>query len=265
MQLYSIASGSSGNCIYVGSQNAGVLVDVGISMKRVREGLALEGLSLENMDAILITHEHMDHINGLGPILRKVPIPVYATKQTIDAIWNKGNMNRIDLGLFHEINPEEEFQISDMKIMPISVSHDAANPVCYAIESNQKKVGIATDTGCYTERMIEYLKGCHTLLLEANHDINLLQVGSYPYALKMRVLSDKGHLSNDASARFLQELLHPKLQYILLGHLSEENNFPELAFRTVEYELEQNEVWKKLNTELLVAHRKEPTKLLTIK
>ena len=265
MQLYSIASGSSGNCIFVGTKESGVLVDVGISMRRIRDGLALEGVSLEEMKAILITHEHSDHVSGLGPILRKVPIPVYATAETIQVIWEKGNMANISPGLFHEISPEEEFGIGDMRILPVSISHDAANPVCYALKGDGKKVGIATDTGCYTSKMVEHLKGCDLLLLESNHDINLLQVGKYPYALKMRILGKRGHLSNDASARFLQELLHPGLQYVVLGHLSQENNFPELAYNTVSYELEQNEVWNTLDTELLVAHRNEPTKLLTIK
>lgn len=265
MQLYSIASGSSGNCIYVGTQESGILVDVGISMKRIREGLALQGLSLESMKAILITHEHMDHVCGLGPILRKVPIPVYATRETIEFIWEKGNMKNVDQNLFHEIAPAQEFDIEQLCIMPIAISHDAANPVCYTIQANGKKVGIATDTGVYTSQMLDCLQQCDTLLLEANHDISLLQVGSYPYSLKMRILGEQGHLSNDACARFVQELLHPKLQHVVLGHLSQENNFPELAYNTVSYELEQNDIWKSLNTELLVAPRNKPARLLTIK
>lgn len=264
MQLYSIASGSSGNCIYVGTKESGILVDVGISMKRIREGLMLEGLSLESIKAILITHEHIDHVSGLGPILRKVPIPVYATKETIDAIWEKGNMDQIEHDLFHEIVPEEEFLIEDIQVMPFSIFHDAANPVCFTLSGNHKKIGIVTDTGCYTPSMVEHLRECHSLLLEANHDINLLQVGNYPYALKMRILGERGHLSNDTCARFIEELLHPKLQYVVLGHLSQENNFPELAYNTVSYELEKNEDWNMLDTELLVAHRGEPTKLLNI-
>lgn len=265
MQLYSIASGSSGNSIYVGTEESGVLVDVGISMKRIREGLAREGLSLEKLKAILITHEHIDHVSGLGPILRKVPIPVYATTPTLQAIWEKGNMANISPQLFHEIVPEQEFKIGDMQIMPVPISHDAAEPVCYTLRGDDRKVGIATDTGCYNASMIHAFQECDLLLVEANYDINLLQVGKYPYALKMRILGEKGHLSNDVCARFLQELLHEGLQYIILGHLSQENNFPELAFNTVSYELEQNEFWHTLDTELLVAHRKEPTRLLTIK
>lgn len=264
MQLYSIASGSKGNCIYAGTKESGILIDVGISKKRICEGLEREGFSLDCIRAILITHEHIDHVSGLGPILRKVPIPVYATKETIEAIWEKGNMTSVSSELFHEIVPGEEFQIEDIQVMPVTISHDAANPVCYTLKGNNKKIGIATDTGCYTENMVEHFRECDALLLEANHDINLLQVGKYPYALKMRILGEKGHLSNDASARFLQELLNPKLQYVVLGHLSEENNFPELAYNTVTYELEQNAFWGARNIELLVAHREKPTKLITI-
>ena len=264
MQLYSIASGSSGNCIYVGTKESGILVDVGISKKRICEGLEREGFNLECIKAILITHEHIDHVSGLGPILRKVPIPVSATRETIDAIWKKGNMAHVDEDLFHAIVPEQPFQVADIQVMPVPISHDAANPVCYTLQGDNQKIGIATDTGCYTADMVEYLRECNALLLEANHDINLLQVGKYPYSLKMRILGEKGHLSNDASARFLQELWSPKLQHIVLGHLSEENNFPELAYNTVTFELEQNAFWSKQDIELLVAHRRSPSKLITI-
>lgn len=264
MQLYSIASGSSGNCIYVGTEESGILIDVGISMKKVCEGLAAQNLSLEEIQAIFITHEHTDHISGLGPVLRKVPIPVYATAETIQAIWEKGNMKSVSQDLFHPVEPECRVELRDMEILPIPISHDAANPVCYSVKAEGRKLGVATDMGSYSSELVDHLKDCDSLLLEANHDINLLQVGSYPYALKMRILGERGHLSNDASARLIQELLHPGLQHVVLGHLSRENNFPELAYRTVSYELEGNAVWNELDTELLVANRQEPTRLLTI-
>lgn len=264
MQLYSIASGSSGNCIYVGTKESSILIDAGISMKRIREGLEAQKMSLEGIQAIFITHEHTDHISGLGPVLRKVPIPVYATAETISAIWEKGNMNGVSEELFHAVAVENPISLCDMDILPVSISHDAANPVCYTVQSKGKKIGVATDMGCYTTELVEHLKDCDSLLLEANHDINLLQVGSYPYSLKMRILGERGHLSNDASARLIQEILHPGLQHVVLGHLSQENNFPELAYQTVSYELENNPVWNKLDTELLVANRHEPTRLLTI-
>ena len=162
-------------------------------------------------------------------------------------------MKGVSEDLFHAVVPEKAVSIEDMEIMPVRISHDAANPVCYTVQSESKKIGVATDMGCFSNEIVE-----------ANHDINLLQVGSYPYSLKMRILGEKGHLSNDASARLIEKVLHPGLQHILLGHLSKENNFPELAYQTVSYELEQNPVWKKMDTELLVADRMAPTKLLTI-
>lgn len=264
MQLYSIASGSSGNCIYAGEEQEGFLIDVGVSMKKVREGLEAQNLSLERIKGILITHEHTDHISGLGPVLRKVPIPVYATAATIEAIWEKGNMKNISPSLFHSIRPEEEVLIGDYRIFPFSISHDAADPVCYTVEKERKRIAVATDMGCYCNRIIQCLAECDAVLLEANHDINLLQVGNYPYRLKMRILGDRGHLSNDACARLIKEILHPGLHHILLGHLSKENNFPELAYQTVCYELEQSETWNRMDTNLLVADRYDPTERLEI-
>ena len=259
MKLYSIASGSSGNCIFVGDEQTGILIDVGISMKKVKEGLEAENLSLDRIQAIFVTHEHTDHISGLGPVLRRAPIPVYATAGTVHAIWEKGNMKNISPDLFHIIQPQEEVGLGDMLIRSFSISHDAAEPVCYTVEAGEKKVGIATDMGNYGDGIIRSLEDCNAVLLEANHDINLLQVGSYPYSLKLRILGDRGHLSNDASARLIKEILHPDLRHIMLGHLSKENNFPELAYRTVSYELEQSETWNRMDAELSVAKRFEPT------
>lgn len=264
MQLYSIASGSSGNCIYVGTEEEGILIDVGISRKRILEGLHRQNLSFENIKAIFITHEHTDHINGLGPVLRRDPIPVFATADTIQAIWTKNNMNNISPELFHSIRPGEEVEAGQMIAGAFSISHDAVDPVCYTIRCGDRKLGIATDMGCYSDEIIDNLADCDSVLLEANHDINLLQVGSYPYSLKMRILGDRGHLSNDASARLISEILHPGLQHVVLGHLSQENNFPELAYQTVAYELEKSETWRAMDTRLLVAHRYEPTEMLTI-
>ena len=168
-------------------------------------------------------------------------------------------MKNISPDLFHIIRPQEEVGLGDMLIRSFSISHDAAEPVCYTVEAGEKKVGIATDMGNYGDGIIRSLEDCNAVLLEANHDINLLQVGSYPYSLKLRILGDRGHLSNDASARLIKEILHPDLRHIMLGHLSKENNFPELAYRTVSYELEQSETWNRMDAELSVAKRFEPT------
>ena len=264
MQLYSIASGSSGNCIYLGEEDGGILIDAGISRKRIVTGLERKGLSLDDIKAIFITHEHSDHISGLGPVLRKNPIPVYATADTVSAIWEKTNMNNISPELFHSIRPEEEIEAGEMLVRPFSISHDAVDPVCYTVEKQGKRSAVATDMGCFDDTIIRVLGQCDSVLIEANHDINMLQVGPYPYSLKMRILGNKGHLSNTSCADLIKEILHKDLKHLVLGHLSRENNFPQLAYRTVLDELEKTETWGTLDTRLMVASRDEPTELLKI-
>ena len=264
MQLYSIASGSSGNCIYLGEEDGGILIDAGISRKRIVTGLERKGLSLDDIKAIFITHEHSDHISGLGPVLRKNPIPVYATADTVSAIWEKTNMNNISPELVHSIRPEEEIEAGEMLVRPFSISHDAVDPVCYTVEKQGKRAAVATDMGCFDDTIIRVLGQCDSVLIEANHDINMLQVGPYPYSLKMRILGNKGHLSNTSCADLIKEILHKDLKHLVLGHLSRENNFPQLAYRTVLDELEKTETWGTLDTRLMVASRDEPTELLKI-
>lgn len=264
MQLYSIASGSSGNCIYLGEEDGGILIDAGISRKRIVTGLERKGLSLDDIKAIFVTHEHSDHISGLGPVLRKNPIPVYATADTVSAIWGKTNMNNISPELFHSIRPEEEIEAGEMLVRPFSISHDAVDPVCYTVEKQGKRAAVATDMGCFDDTIIRVLGQCDSVLIEANHDINMLQVGPYPYSLKMRILGNKGHLSNTSCADLIKEILHKDLKHLVLGHLSRENNFPQLAYRTVLDELEKTETWGTLDTRLMVASRDEPTELLKI-
>ena len=264
MQLYSIASGSSGNCIYLGEEDGGILIDAGISRKRIVTGLERKGLSLDDIKAIFITHEHSDHISGLGPVLRKNPIPVYATADTVSAIWEKTNRNNISPELFHSIRPEEEIEAGEMLVRPFSISHDAVDPVCYTVEKQGKRAAVATDMGCFDDTIIRVLGQCDSVLIEANHDINMLQVGPYPYSLKMRILGNKGHLSNTSCADLIKEILHKDLKHLVLGHLSRENNFPQLAYRTVLDELEKTETWGTLDTRLMVASRDEPTELLKI-
>ncbi|MFR1254798.1 MAG: MBL fold metallo-hydrolase [Eubacterium sp.] len=264
MQLYSIASGSSGNCIYLGEEDGGILIDAGISRKRIVTGLERKGLSLDDIKAIFITHEHSDHISGLGPVLRKNPIPVYATADTVSAIWEKTNMNNISPELFHSIRPEEEIEAGEMLVRPFSISHDAVDPVCYTVEKQGKRAAVATDMGCFDDTIIRVLGQCDSVLIEANHDINMLQVGPYPYSLKMRILGNKGHLSNTSCADLIKEILHKDLKHLVLGHLSRENNFPQLAYRTVLDELEKTETWGTLDTRLMVASRDDPTELLKI-
>lgn len=237
MRLCSIASGSSGNCIYVGSEATHLLVDVGISGKRTENGLNTLGITGRDLDGILITHEHVDHISGLGVIARKYGIPIYATPGTIAAIQNCSSVGAIDSSLFREVKEDEKLIIKDLSVNPMRISHDAAQPVAYRISYGNKKVGICTDLGVYNDYTVECLKGMNALLLEANHDVNMLQVGPYPYYLKQRILGDRGHLSNENSGKLLSRILHDGLENILLGHLSKENNLPELAYEAVRMEI----------------------------
>ena len=237
MRLCSIASGSSGNCIYVGSDATHLLIDVGISGKRAECGLNSLGISGGDLDGILITHEHADHISGLGVMARKYQIPIYATAGTIEALKESGSLGKVEDELFHEVKADEKMVIKDVTVNPMRISHDAKEPVAYRIGYGNKKVGICTDLGVYNDYTVECLKGMDALLIEANHDVNMLQVGPYPFYLKQRILGERGHLSNENSGRLLSRILHDKLQTIILGHLSKENNLPELAYEAVRMEI----------------------------
>lgn len=264
MNLCSIASGSSGNCIYVGNENTKLLVDAGISGKRIEGGLYGIDVDPLKLDGILVTHEHIDHVSGLGVMARRYKVPVYATVETIYAIRRIKSVGRIPDELFCIIEPDKTFEINDIVVNPFSISHDAANPVCYTFCSDGHKAGVATDLGKYDDYIVHQLEGSELLLLEANHDINMLQVGSYPYVLKRRILGDLGHLSNDNSGRLISRLLHEGLKNIFLGHLSKENNYPDLAYETVKYELELsgNPLWKECN--IFVAKREEPSVFVSV-
>lgn len=265
MNFCSIASGSSGNCIYVGSDQAGILIDVGISGKRVESGLNSIGRTTGEIDGILITHEHSDHIKGLGVLARKHHLPIYATQGTIRAIKESGSVGKIEDSLFCEIRPDEQFAVKDLEISPFSISHDAAEPVAYRVNHGEKSFGVVTDLGVYSDYTISHLKGLDGILLESNHDVNMLQVGSYPYYLKQRILGRRGHLSNENAGRLLCQILHDKMKAIILGHLSRENNYEELAYETVcsEVTLGDNP-YKASDFRIQVAKRDEASALLTI-
>ena len=233
MDLCSIASGSSGNCIYVGTEETALLVDVGISAKQTQAGLASIDRSPAELNGILVTHEHSDHIKGIGVMARKFGLPIYGTKGTLDAVKNCSSLGKIDEGLFCEIKPDEPFQMGDITICPFEIPHDAAQPVAYRLEHQERAVAVATDMGTFNDYIISNLKGLDALLLEANHDVRMLQAGMYPYYLKQRILSDRGHLSNENAGRLLCAILHDDLKEIYLGHLSKENNYEALAYETV--------------------------------
>ena len=221
MRLCSIASGSSGNCIYTGGEHTHLLVDTGISKKRVEEGLKALDIKGEELSGILITHEHIDHV----------------TKGTIEGIKKISSIGKMPEGLFHEIQTDETFTLGELKVEPFKISHDANEPSGYRIGDGKKSVAVATDLGKYDDYTVDHLKNLDAIVLEANHDLKMLEVGPYPYPLKRRVAGDKGHLSNELSGRLLCDILHDNLKHVVLGHLSKENNYEELAYETVKLEV----------------------------
>lgn len=265
MRMCSIASGSSGNCIYAGSESTHLLIDTGISGKRTEKGLAELNLCMRDIDGIFITHEHADHIQGLGVISRKYQIPIYCTEGTRRGILADGHIGNVDEALFRLVVPDRKYSVKDMVITPICISHDAAEPVAFKISHGKQKGAVVTDLGVYNDYIVEHLKDLDILYLEANHDVNMLQVGPYPYPLKQRILGERGHLSNEASGQLLCKILHDHMKAVVLSHLSKENNLPELAYETVRAEVTMSELpYKGGDFPLYVAKRSEASEVICV-
>ena len=207
----------------------------------------------------------MDHVAGLGVMARKYDVPIYATPGTLEEIQKMGNLGKIDPELFREVKEDVKLTIKDLTVNPMKISHDAAQPVGYRIAYGNKKVGICTDLGVYNDYTVECLKGMDALLIEANHDVKMLQVGPYPYYLKQRILGERGHLSNENSGKLLCRILHDKLQAIVLGHLSKENNLPELAYEAVRMEITMGEnPYRAEDFRMMVADRSNISPVINI-
>ncbi|MBP3458738.1 MAG: MBL fold metallo-hydrolase [Lachnospiraceae bacterium] len=265
MRFMSIASGSSGNCIYVGDENTHILIDAGISKKRIEEGLNTIGLTVDDLSAVFVTHEHIDHIGGLGVLTRKCHAPVYATKGTINGIFQTSSLGKIDREQFIEIREDHCLTVGDITVDSMKISHDAAQPVAYRFFKGDKKIAVATDLGMITEENEEKLKGMDAILLEANHDVNMLQVGPYPYYLKQRILGNRGHLSNENAGRLLSRIVHDDLKHIFLGHLSKENNMPALAYEAVRLEITMGDnPYEASDFSIDIAKRSEPSRVVNI-
>lgn len=231
LEFCSFASGSSGNSYLVRSDKTSVIIDAGISCKRIEEGLACCGNRIEEISAVLITHEHSDHVKSLRTVARKAELArVYATRGT----WSS-----VDWAVHEEkrrvIASGERFRVGDIEVVPIRLSHDANEPVGYSLIHGGQQVSILTDTGMVDERIFENIYDSDLIAIESNFDEQMLQYGSYPWYLKQRIKGDEGHLSNDAAAATVARLLDEsdKPRKILLAHLSRENNFPEMAYETV--------------------------------
>lgn len=224
MKICLLASGSKGNAILIETGRTRLLVDAGLSAREIRRRLALVGVAAESLTALLVTHEHTDHVRGLGPLVRQLDLPVYLQTDLARRLPDVGKTERV-----REFAAGEDFVIEDLSIRPFAVTHDALAPVGFTLNGAAGKVGIATDLGVVTRLVTDCLRGCRALVVETNHDQVMLRDGPYPWQLKQRVRSSHGHLSNDAGGALLQELLWTGLETVFLGHLSETNNRPELA------------------------------------
>lgn len=262
--MFSIASGSSGNCIFVEGGGARILVDAGISAKRIVEGLMTRDIDPDSLDAIFVTHEHTDHTAGLAVFLKKYRIPVYGTYETLHAVIASDHSGKLAPELFHSIQPGRITAVRDAVVSACYVSHDAAKPVAYAIEADGKKFAMATDLGCYDNTVIEHLSGADAVYIESNYDRDMLLVGPYPYTLKRRIMGTYGHLSNEDCGSLIVTVLHKKLRYVILAHLSKENNMPDIAYANMRYTLDHNWHYTEPCPELIVAPRDMPTDIFTL-
>jgi phosphoribosyl 1,2-cyclic phosphodiesterase len=229
LEICVLASGSRGNAIYVSGGSTSILIDAGLSGIEIERRLNSKGLDPEDLDAILVSHEHNDHIQGVGVLSRRFKLPVFMSSKTEKAAVSQlGNVRVIK-----NFECGSPFMINDLSIHPFSISHDATDPSGFTINQNRTKIGIATDLGIATSVVKEHLKGCSLLVLEANHDEKMLINGPYPWPIKQRIKSRIGHLSNEASKKLMKEVQHAGLKYVILAHLSETNNTPQKALSEV--------------------------------
>ena len=261
LNFCSLYSGSSGNSLYVQSDNTQVLIDCGVSSKKIEEALNSIEVDASSIDAILITHEHSDHVKGLATFSSKFNVPVFSTIETFN------NMEKITSKIpntnINYFKIDEKFSIGDLEILPFAIPHDAANPCGFNIFNHDKKISIATDIGHMNSSILKKLEGSSFLLLESNYDTEVLKCCSYPFILKSRISGPTGHLSNDVAGKTITYLLKSGLKTAMLGHLSKESNFPELAYSTTVNEILSNGIDEN-SFNLSVASRDFPGKLITI-
>lgn len=240
---YSIlASGSTGNCFYLETDKKRLLIDAGLTGKKITSLLAEIDRDPSDLDAILITHEHSDHIKGVGVLARKYHLDVYANEKTWQIMDDRQMLGKLDLEQKHIFSQGETLTFDDIDIESFGVSHDAVDPQFYRFMKDNKSFVMLTDTGYVSDRMVGLIRNADGYLIESNHDIEILRSGSYPWRLKQRILSDKGHLSNEDGAQTMIRTLGNQTKKIYLGHLSKENNIKELAHMTMENNLLQADI-----------------------
>lgn len=238
LRFCSLSSGSSGNCQYIETKDMKILIDAGFSGKRIKELLAFIDVCPSTLDGIFVTHEHTDHVRGVGVLSRRYDLPLYANEGTWLGMENRiGKIKEKNIKVF---NTEDFLELKDLTINPIKIFHDAIEPVGYILHYKNRKISIVTDTGLIDDGIKGKIKNSNLYLMESNHDVDMLREGDYPWFLKQRISSTRGHLSNDDAARILSDTIMAKEEVILLGHLSKDNNEPELAYKTVKSKLGEN-------------------------
>ena len=255
----SFASGSSGNCYYVGKQDEGILVDVGISASQVTKALQQIDVPWGNIKAVLITHDHIDHVKGLEMLVKSCPIPIYAHSDCLDGIAEGKATCNVDPQLFREIEPLQPFEICGITIEAFPVMHDGRGAVGYHFDYEGHTLTIATDIGMLDKVVKEQIRRANNIVIEANYDVEMLEKGSYPYILKQRISGPFGHLSNKESAHFISEIYSPEIKNIMLCHLSENNNTPECAMSCFYEQFRSKHIHPDVNTSIFPLPRHKST------
>ncbi|MCY6485251.1 MBL fold metallo-hydrolase [Clostridium aestuarii] len=241
-------SGSSGNSIFISSKRGNILIDAGLSGKSIEKALKDINKDPNDVDGIFITHEHIDHVKGVGVMSRRYNIPIYANELTWKGMAK--NIGKIKEENIKIAEKNKNINVKDMNICSYRIPHDAADPVGYTVSYGNKKVSIATDLGYFSKEVKEAIKDSNVVLLESNHDVEMVKFGPYPYTLKRRILSDIGHLSNDDCGKAILDMIKYNCKRVILGHLSKTNNYPELAYQTVINILRENGI--KINEDIIL-------------
>ena len=257
MRFSVLASGSSGNACYVETAQSRILIDAGLSCRETIKRLELIDVDPKSIQALIITHEHSDHIKGAGPVARRLDIPVYINRSTL----NKGIKTLGNLSRPVTIHTGQTITINDLFVETFTKCHDAVDPMGLVVASNGVRLGLVTDLGRSTRMLEDRLRGCQGLIVEFNHDEGMLEEGPYPLYLKRRIRGPDGHLSNKEGLALLKALLHDDLGVVILAHLSEANNLPEKAFQELETALGR---WGRKSPKILLSHQDRPVPLIEL-